>query len=366
VLKALSKEPKDRFSRIADFAAALSATIGPIPPSPAKPPQKISDPLEVLFQEGVKAQARGDVETAYHIWEQIAPTPDGPFVVPKMSPHPPLKRLPTPDGPNNTFVVSAKNRLAELRPAFIALCVKQANDAHMNGLWQKEIELWEKLLTLPDIGDGNYYIDNPITLYGQNRLSKPDISAGYYYNQWQPPKQSSIEISKPDIEERIKVAKQNMQIAWMYENAMQFVKKSDLPSAKTQLEMLWHDAPYYGDPKGLARIIGIQPVPNYEQALKNQKQQREAQEWQQREAQEWQREQAQKAQERQQKQQKLYQQRAILIPSIVFVLTCAFYIGFGVYVIHDGIVVSIIFGIISGLILASVTAGFMTRSIGPK
>lgn len=223
VLKALSKEPRDRFNRIADFATALSATIGPMPLSEI-PSYKVSDPIEAFFQEGVKAQARGDVEAAYHIWEQIAATPNA---------------------SNNIYVASAIKRLEELRPAFIALRVKQAGDAHMHGLWQREIELWENLLTLHNVRTAD-----SITL-------KPSWSV------------------EQQIRERIEVAKQNMQLAWMYENAMQSVKASDLPSAKTQLGMLWRDAPYYGDPKGLARIIGMQPALNYEQALKIPEQQKE-------------------------------------------------------------------------------------------
>src|SRR5437764_12600279 len=34
-----------------------------------------------------------------------------------------------------------------------------------------------------------------------------------------------------------------------------------------QLEMLWNNAPTFGDPAGLAQVVGLPPANNYEQAL---------------------------------------------------------------------------------------------------
>ena len=43
----------------------------------------------------------------------------------------------------------------------------------------------------------------------------------------------------------------------MYENAVQLENEGRLDEARETLEGLWHDSPYYGDPKRLAKKVGI-------------------------------------------------------------------------------------------------------------
>ncbi len=72
---------------------------------------------------------------------------------------------------------------------------------------------------------------------------------------------------KQNIQERLKIARQNEQFAWMYTSAQQFIDNGDNASARDQLQMLWQDAPYYGDPAGLSKVLGLPAALNYEQAI---------------------------------------------------------------------------------------------------
>jgi hypothetical protein len=83
--------------------------------------------------------------------------------------------------------------------------------------------------------------------------------------------------AKQIITKRIEIAKQNKQYAWMYANAQQFVSEANMPAARTQLEILWKDAPYYGDPAGLAQHVGTTASLNYEQAIQREQMEREEQ-----------------------------------------------------------------------------------------
>ena len=53
----------------------------------------------------------------------------------------------------------------------------------------------------------------------------------------------------------------------MYTGAQQFIHNKDNAAARTQLQMLWQDAPYYGDPAGLSKALGLPAALNYEQAI---------------------------------------------------------------------------------------------------
>ena len=53
----------------------------------------------------------------------------------------------------------------------------------------------------------------------------------------------------------------------MYASAEQFIREQDKAAAQKQLAILHRNAPYYGDPAGLAKEVGLPPAKNYEQAL---------------------------------------------------------------------------------------------------
>jgi hypothetical protein len=55
----------------------------------------------------------------------------------------------------------------------------------------------------------------------------------------------------------------------MYTHAEQLISEQNYAIACKQLETLWKDAPFYGDPAGLAQRVGLPPACNYEQTLAN-------------------------------------------------------------------------------------------------
>jgi hypothetical protein len=180
--------------------------------------------LREIQEAAVRAQAHGDMRTAYQLWQRLATSHDV---------------------SDNIYVTTAREHLQNLRSDFIACCVKLAGEAYMEGQWQKEIDIWEELLALQNVQPEEH---------GYITLEQFSVS------------ESEMD-SRQIIQERIKIARDNMQCTEMYEKATQFVKESDLLSAKTQLEILWSHAHYYGDPKGLAKLTDMKTPPNYEQTL---------------------------------------------------------------------------------------------------
>ena len=245
VLKALAKKPEERFEQISQFALALERTTwgGDEPsvistPRPTKHATQFDSStnlarthaksVEQLFREGVQAQTNGNVEEAFRIWRQIMTT----------------KSVP------EQYSTTARNRILELRTQMIPLRLKQAREASMQGRWQDEIRLWEDLLVLePSAQDLTPLLKTPLTL---------DMHSGAYFRG-----NNSLQ----SIQERLQIAQQNAQSVWMYTGAQQYIQSKDYPAARTQLQMLWHDALYYGDPLGLAQMVGLPPARNYEQAL---------------------------------------------------------------------------------------------------
>jgi serine/threonine protein kinase len=245
VLRALAKRSEERFERVETFAIALERAVrgedvsvvmnsrGPtthstqFDSSPVNkyangPSPTPSNSIEQLFQEGVRAQASGNAEEAFGIWRRVMTT----------------------QGVAERYSTTARNRIRELRTQMIPLRLKQAREASMQGRWQDEIRLWEDLLALePSSQDLASHLKLPLTL--GKETSNPTQS----------------------IRERLQIARQNEQSAWMYEGAQQFIRNRDSATARTQLQMLWNDAPYYGDPTGLAKTVSLPATLNYEQAI---------------------------------------------------------------------------------------------------
>jgi len=238
VLKALAKKPEERFERVETFASAFVRAVqgedvsSVITPSASPKRSKVgrhvnipartpSNSIEQLFQEGVRAQASGNIEEAFRIWQQIITT----------------------RGVTERYSTPARKRVQELRKQMVSLRRKQAQEASMQGRWQDEIRLWEDLLAL---GQSPQDLDS---------LLKSPVILGTTSN------------IKQRIHQRLQIAEQNEQSAWMYEGAQQFIENKDNAAARTQLQMLWTDVPYYGDPAGLAKIVGLPTTLNYEQII---------------------------------------------------------------------------------------------------
>ncbi len=139
---------------------------------------------------------------------------------------------------------TARNRIQEMRPQMIPIRLKQARVASIHGRWQDEIRLWEDLLALAPS-------DQDLAPLPKRR----PLTLGTYSN------------SSQCIQERIQIAQQNEDKVFMYKSAQQFIQDRNIPAARVQLQMLWSDAPYYGDPAELAHKIGLTAAMNYEQAI---------------------------------------------------------------------------------------------------
>src|SRR5205085_11780768 len=63
------------------------------------------------------------------------------------------------------------------------------------------------------------------------------------------------------------VAARNKQCSWLYENALHFATQKDFATARVQLKELWENAPYYGDPAGIAKNLGVQVPPSIQSVL---------------------------------------------------------------------------------------------------
>ena len=222
VMRALAKKPQDRFANIRDFAEALErASLGqtvPISPLPATVTQPQEEPIvfEQLWAEVIQAQARGDSQRTFRLLLKIW-------------------------WMENLTLSQRELVEEEIRslPEMIAWSIQLARKASTRGDWQVEIRLWETLLA---VGSLQQEITEQLTL----------SERGYMGNA---------------IGERLRVAQQNKQYAWMYTQAQQFIDKQDNAAAHKQLEALWRQAPFYGDPAGLAHKVGLSPANNYEQAL---------------------------------------------------------------------------------------------------
>jgi len=237
IFQALEKNRKQRFASVQEFADALEQACNSkqtanfalpprLIPTPAAPPpvQPIPQPNQLLhaldydklYREGMMARSAGNLERAFTLWQQIL----------QHNPH----------YKNGTLVPQMDRLLEELYPLRSKRLRKQADEARRDGAWQQEIDSWNALVSVE--------------------------------NQWRAhrggnPKRASVE---QEAKEHISIAKQNLQYAWMYENAVQFINNGNQDAAKTTLQELWQHAPYYGDPSNLAKYMIVQVPPSYEKA----------------------------------------------------------------------------------------------------
>ncbi len=172
---------------------------------PGTPPYQQSQSLDLdaLYREGVIARSKGglsNLERAASLWQQI------------------LDR--DPDYKEGTLAPQMQRLLQELHPLRVQHLRQQAVQASQTGAWDKEIASWEALLGL-----------------------KPQDAQAM---------------------KRIPIAERNHKYAWRYENAQQFVRDGNREAARTTLQELWHDAPSYGDPAGLAKKVKLPVPPDYE------------------------------------------------------------------------------------------------------
>lgn len=267
VFKALSKDRRDRYSSVTEFANALRDAVPPstitqqLPPIAAIPLPNIqvnvaiasphnsanfpiayrqtntpippnSDPIEHLYQLGEAAEARREKDMAYDYYNQAITTPN-------------LFKSP--------YAKRAIKAWQRLRPGIISSTMQQARKFCSEGKWQEELSAWKKLQTYnPSLSEltANGHIVLKKSLLKQ--LSRRDrVSATTM------------------IMERIRIAEQNCSQVPTYTKAQRRVEQKGIQNVDVILFDIWDIAPYYGDSAGLAKQVGIpEKKLNYEQTLK--------------------------------------------------------------------------------------------------
>ena len=145
VLKALSKNARERFDTVQDFATALEKAArgeptplpepSPVPPtalphaqtSTAAAPSRV-DPIKRFYLIAEAAEKRGEIQAAYRDYQQVV-------------------TMPNPS--NSVYAKRAKRAVQKLRPQLILPLISEARAASEQGRWQKEINAWERLQTYP-------------------------------------------------------------------------------------------------------------------------------------------------------------------------------------------------------------------------
>lgn len=166
---------------------------------PPQPAPPAPDPdLRTLYLAGIKAKAEGNLDRTAVLWQQILDR-DSHFQHDTLAPQ--MTRL------QQELHRYRVNRLRE-----------RAKQAYKSGEWGQEIGAWQALL--------------------------------------------GMEPQDPSAQRSLTIAEHNQDYSWMYENAVQLKEEGKHLPAKLQLELLWEDAPLYGDPKAIAKSVGAQiPLP---------------------------------------------------------------------------------------------------------
>lgn len=234
IFRTLAKDPKERFESVVEFATALeeaflgqSVSVSSLflaaPEAQEErtlqtpPNEQRRNSFEQLWVEVKQAQGREDSKRVFLLLLEMLR----------------MKNL----IPSQRDLVKSEIRRL---PQMIPWCIQQARKASTQGNWQKEIRLWEDILSL-DVSQ------QEIT----KRLTISPLS--------------SMEVA---IRERLRIARQNKEYAWIYTEALRSMSEQDNATAGKHLESLWRQAPFYGDPHDLAHhIVGLSAANNYEQAL---------------------------------------------------------------------------------------------------
>lgn len=167
---------------------------------PQPAPPRPEPGLLDLYRAGIMARAVNDLERTVVLWQQI------------------LER--DPQFQSGTLATQMQKLQEELYPLRVQRLRDRAIQAHAMGAWSQEIGALQAMLALE-------------------------------------PNESEAKI-------RLALATWHLRYVWMYESAVQFVVEQAFDAARIQLQMLWQEDPYYGDPAGLSQRIGIelpQPPP---------------------------------------------------------------------------------------------------------
>ena len=151
--------------------------------------------LDEVYRAGLHAMDEGDLEHTVILWQQI------------------LEH--DPSFQNGTFAPQYERMMRQLHPRRVQRLRERAEQASQMGEWGQEIGAWEALLAL--------------------------------------------EPQDEQAKKRLLLAKHNQKHAWHYENARKFLNEQKISLARSELQTLWDDAPYYGDPANLSDLVGMRP-----------------------------------------------------------------------------------------------------------
>lgn len=155
------------------------------------------------------------------------------------------------------------NRLQQnLRPIRIQRLRQRARMATDNQDWRQAAETWNKLLGLePDDPQAEQGLRAAL----RNRAKKAhgDGFWGEEIGAWEV--LLKLEPGDEEAQEQLPIAEHNQQWAYKYRSAQDFVQAGKLAAAKAELELLWSQAPDYGDHEGIVPSVGLVPPPSYEE-----------------------------------------------------------------------------------------------------
>jgi tetratricopeptide (TPR) repeat protein len=213
-----------------------------VPPAPEPPPP---DPdLNALYQAGLEALAANDLERTASIWQQI------------------LDRDP------HFRSGQVADDMAELRPRVQAMrvdtAVQQAQVAVREKRWRQAISAWQEVLHLdPTKSDAEQNLQSAMREYSLDQLR---LGAwGQAIGAWQ----ALAQRAPYDFQasEGLAAAKTNQEQHQRYVDALQY-ETANADVARMQLKRLYELAPYYGDPEGVAKRLGVPVPPSLEDTWK--------------------------------------------------------------------------------------------------
>ena len=277
VMKALSKDPGQRFESVKQFAivfknatqpASTHTTIDedpqrtvqlesrwgdpdilpfdkmkiPNPLQPSHPPvSKVvsrrnppSEPKDkdAWYRAGRKAQQDGDPFFALECWEEVLKIDKGYM--------------------GSTFKSEIEKLRQTVRSIKIQKLQKQSEIAIQTHNWAKGINIFQELRNLSPLDSEKGHI---LCLRG---YAKQASNIGDWEQEilaWQ----ELLKLVPKDAQalRRNSLAKHNQENSAYYTNAREFLAQGNKALAKEDLEKLWTKAGYYGDPEGLAKKLGM-------------------------------------------------------------------------------------------------------------
>lgn len=169
---------------------------------PQPAPPQPEPALIDLYRAGIVASVANDLERTVVLWQQI------------------LAR--DPHFQAGTLATQLQRLQTTLHPLRVQRLRDRAIQAHTAGAWSQEIGALQALLALEP---------------GENVARA-----------------------------RLAFAELHLRYAWMYESAIQFIAEQAFDAAKVQIQLLWQEDPYYGDPAGLNQHLDLDipqpPIPS--------------------------------------------------------------------------------------------------------